>query len=126
MGEQMPQPHRFGQSFGGAVRAHHAKVGEGRDVFGDRVIQLQDAGLVQHQGGDSGDRLGHRIEPDQVVGTRRPVGRQVGHAAAVEKGDLAMASDQGGREGQFAGRHIARGPVTDPVQLPVVEADAFG
>ena len=74
-------------------------VGEGGDVFRDRIGDEQPSLLDQHHRRDRDDRLGHRIDAeDRVVGHRRAAGRS---APTVPIGDLAVARDQHGAPGAF-------------------------
>jgi hypothetical protein len=75
VGEQVPYPHRLRRRDSdrspvgpGGVDAH---IGEGRDVGGYRVGELERALLVQHHRRDRSEGLGHRVQPPHRVGLDR-------------------------------------------------------
>ena len=83
-------------------RPEHARVRELRRPFRDRVAELQLAFLHQHQGGDRGDRLGHRGDAEKGVALHRQALREIALAAQGELDDLALAPDQGNPAGKVA------------------------
>ena len=85
VGEQVPDPDRFGGRCGDHLEVRtvdvHALVGERRQVPRHRVGELEGALLIEHQGRDGRDRLGQGVDPPQRVGGDRPVGLQVPQSA---------------------------------------------
>jgi hypothetical protein len=129
VGEQMPDAHRFrsghGARLGRRTRAVHPHVGEGRDVAGHRVGQLEQAPLVEHQDGHRRDRLAHRVDaPDRVVGDG-PLRLDVGDAVVREQRHPAAAGDRHRPAREQLGVDVAAEVRVDPLQPLRVEPDLF-
>ena len=78
-----------------AIDHAHLQIGEGRDVFRDRISDQEPSLLDQHHRRDRNDRLGHRIDAeDRVVTHRRAAGPQRADRLAVNQ--LAVSGDQHG------------------------------
>ena len=68
-------------------------VRERRNVFRQRLLQLQFAFLHQHHRGNRGDRFRHRIDAEDGVGRHRLLGAGIANAETIEVGRLAVALD---------------------------------
>ena len=127
VGEQVPDPDRLDRGHGGRGQRRtspvHPQVGELRDEPRDRVGQLQEPALVEHQRGDRGDRLGHRVDaPERVVG-HRAVGLQVGPAVVGEQRHPAAPGHRDRPAGEPPVVDIGPEVPLDPLQPVRVEPD---
>ena len=79
-----------------AVRAgdHHPRILELRQVARDRVRQAQPALFAQQHGGRAGNRLAHRVDPENGFGGHRAFGFEVLPAEGLQVRHLAFAGDQ--------------------------------
>ena len=107
MGEQMAQRDRAG---GGAQHRHVAAEAvqhhwrrEMRQHGGDRAIQAELALLNQLHRRHRGDRLGHRGDPEDVVGPQRPPAGEVGDAEAALVQQVAAGGGHGHGPSNCAG-----------------------
>ena len=127
------------------ARNSDLQIRELRQELLDRVGQAQQAALHQLQGRDSGDRLGHGLQLEQVVHAHRALRFQIGQAMGFERyqlsaarhqrdgtGDLVLelhAGDEGIDAGQalaghahLLGRGSGKGGVTVAVEHAVVSS----
>ena len=65
------RPRRRARGERGVGAGRHLHVLERRDIFADRIVEVQLAVLDQHHRGHAGDRLGHGVDTPQRVGPRR-------------------------------------------------------
>ena len=63
----------------GVTADQHLGLGEGRNVFGDRVIETKTPSFPEHHRGDIGHRLGHGIDAEDRVCRQWLAARQVQH-----------------------------------------------
>ena len=97
------------------------------DELPDRVVELEVPLLVELHQGDRGDRLGHRVDPEDRVGPHGLVPLAVHQPLRREPGRLAASGDE--RE---AARDLLRLQVAAPQmivdarQLRGAQADLFG
>jgi hypothetical protein len=66
------------------------QVGEFRNVFIQRVVELELALLIQRQQCHAGDRLGHGVQAEQAVRGHRAFGARVGVTVSLVVHDAAM------------------------------------
>ena len=103
-----------------------ARVGEGGDELRDRVVELKAALFVEHHDRRRGERLGHGIDPEDRVGPHRLVALDVGLAAGLGEGELALAHDHGHHAGQAAAVDPAVHPFAHAVEPLSGKTDLFG
>ena len=84
--------------------------GECRDIGIDRVVEMAGPLLEQHHQRRRGDRLGHRIDPDQGVAGPREAALDVALPGPAAPGHAAPAGDEGEGAGELAGIDIALHP----------------
>ena len=70
---------------------------ERREVLRDGVAQDEPPLLDEHHRRDRGERLGHRVEPEDRVRRHRRAGRRVALAEALEVSDPSLARHQDDR-----------------------------
>ena len=75
-------------------RAQHLPVGELGQPSIDRIVQPQSRFLDQRHRGSCQDRLGDRRDPEDRIGSHRPIAAERGHSYRLYVG-LAKAVDQG-------------------------------
>ena len=103
-----------------------ARVGEAGDEFRDRVVELKAALLVEHHDRRRGERLGHGIDAEDGVGPHRLVALDVGLAAGLGEGQLALAHDDRHHAGQAAAVDPAVHPLAHAVEPLSGKTDLFG
>ena len=82
------------------------KLRERREELRDRISEGDLALLDEHHRGDRGDRLRHRVDPEDGVRAHRRAGRLVAEAHGLEVGDSPLPSDQ-----RHGARDLALGDV---------------
>ena len=108
-----------------AVDDADLRVGEGGDVFRDRIGDEEPSLLDQHHRGDRNDRLGHRIDAeDRVVGHSRAAGPQSADHLPIS--DLAVAGDQHGDAWRLLLLDLARHDGGEPLEPSRNKAQRFG
>ncbi|MFK4624223.1 hypothetical protein ABIF50_007529 [Bradyrhizobium diazoefficiens] len=99
-------------------------IGEGRDVFRDRIVELDLAVLDQSHRDDGRDRLAHREQAEnRLVGDRRLAGHIL-HAEGFVIDRLAVLLDQHGCAGDLAGRDLVLEELADLGELVLIEMRA--
>ena len=112
-----------GRRIGGLDTDHH--VLELGKILVDRGREIELALLDQHHGGDAGDRLGHRGDPEDRIGLQRDGFGTVAKADGSQIGDLAVARDRRNRAREGAGVDLRLLPGSDPRQPRRREAERF-
>src|SRR5690606_36579268 len=69
-------------------------VAEGGQVHVERIVELEVAFLVKHQQCNADDRLGHRVDAEDVVLTHGAATRAVGEAEGLVVVHFAVACDE--------------------------------
>ena len=82
------------------------QAAELREEPRDRVVELEPALLVERHQRHAGDRLGHRVDPEDRVGLDRTARRQVPVADAGQRRHLAPAGHQREHPRQAPRRHV--------------------
>ena len=77
-----------------------------RNVAADRMVEADLALLEQHHDGERRDRLRHRIDAEDRLGTDGLLAAHLGRAGIAFMGDLAAARDQQAHAGHLAGVDI--------------------
>ena len=62
---------------------------------GDRLVQHKAPFFVEHHGCNTGDRFGHRTDPENAIGAHGLLGLSVGHPERSEIGNLAVTGNEG-------------------------------
>ena len=70
------------------------KLAQLRDVLGDRIAQIEAALVTEKHDCDTGERLRHRVDPEDVVRAQGRAGRAVTKAGRFEVDDAALARDE--------------------------------
>ena len=92
-------------------------IGESRNVFRDGIVERQLAVLDQHHDCDRGDRLGHRIDPEDGIRRHRQPGRDAAQPETFQIDLLAVLLDQQHRAGNLAARNLVADDVAKPIEV---------
>jgi hypothetical protein len=94
-------------------------------ILGDRGCEIELALLNQHHGGHTGDRLGHRGDPEDRIALKRDRLCAVAKANGLQISDLAVPRDGRDRAREGAGINLRLLPGRDPRQPRRREAKRF-
>ena len=100
MGQQVLDGHRPGRRHALAGFVQHRHAGELRNELRDRVVERDRAFLDENHHRDAGERLGHRVDAEDVVRLEGVAGGGVAHAGRLPVDDLPAPGDQGHHTGQ--------------------------
>ena len=126
MGHQIADRHRPDRIDQLAVRGEHFNADEGRNVFCDRIDELEAALFVQRHQAHADDRLGHRIEAEDRAGGHRRLRFLVAPAELAGVHDDAAARDQSADAGIDAAVDASLHSRSDAPEASRAHADGFG
>jgi hypothetical protein len=98
-----------------AIRAgdHHTRILEFRQITRNRVPQAQAALFAQQHGGRAGDRLAHRVDPEDGIGFHGALVLEILPAEGFQVGHLSFPGDQGENAGKST---LVQVPFHDGIQ----------
>ena len=110
----------------GVTRCEDVERGQRGEILSDRIVELEAPLLVEHHDGHARDRLRHRGDPEDRVGSHRRARVSVRHAVGSEVSLAAFPRDQGDRPSDRIVVHVALHDLFESAQTLCGEPDVCG